>query len=111
MKSARVLKSQANNWPSSETWKKMDKILAKAKGSRGLPLNATLLDRFKWDLCGELVRYCVEHDLSQRALAKKLHVSESRISEVVHYHIDKFTADRLTNYLDKLKPKAKISVA
>jgi predicted XRE-type DNA-binding protein len=111
MRSAKVLKDQSNNWPSPETWKKMDKILAKAKGSRGLPPKATLLDRFKWDLCGEFVRYCVEHDISQRELAKKIHVSESRISEIVHYHIDKLTLDRLTKYLDKLKPKAKISVA
>jgi predicted XRE-type DNA-binding protein len=111
MKAPKILTERPKNWPSEVELRRMDKILEKAKGSRGLPPNATLLDRFKWDLCAEFVRYCHEHDFTQRELAKKLHISESRISEIVHYHIDKITLDRLTKYLDVLKPKAKIKIA
>jgi len=110
MKAPRVLTERPKNWPSEEELTRMDKLLAKAKGNRGLPPNATLLDRFKWDLCAEFVKYCVDHDLTQRELAKHLHISESRISEIIRYHIDKLTVDRLITYLWKLKPKATLKV-
>jgi hypothetical protein len=38
-------------------------------------------------------------------------VNESRVSEIVHYHIHKLTLDRLVKYLEKIKPKAEVKVA
>lgn len=99
------------NWPNKAELKSIDKKLAKVKGSAALPANVDHLDRFKYALCGELVKYSVAHDLSQREIAARLDVSESRISEIVHYRIDKLTVDRLIKYLGKLNPKLKLNVA
>lgn len=98
-------------WPDEAELKAMDKVLAKVKGSAGLPASADTLDHFKYALCGEFVKYCVDHDLTQRDLAEQLEISEARISEIVRYRINKLTTDRLIKYLGKLKIKFKFSLA
>ncbi|MES2801707.1 MAG: XRE family transcriptional regulator [Bdellovibrionota bacterium] len=102
---------QKTNWPDQAELKAMDKKMIKAKGSAGIPANADPLDRAKYSLCAEFVKYCLTHDISQRDVAAKLDVSESRISEIVRYRIDKLTVDRLIKYLGKLNPKFKLNVA
>jgi len=102
---------QKTNWPDQTELKAINKKLAKAKGSAGLSPNADPLDRTKYALCGEFVKYCLAHNISQRDIATQLDVSESRISEIVRYRIDKLTVDRLIKYLGKLNPKFKLYVA
>lgn len=102
---------QKINWPNEAELKATSKKLSKAKGSAGLPPNADPLDRTKYALCGEFVKYCLAHNISQRDIAARLDVSESRISEIVRYRIDKLTVDRLIKYLGKLNPKFKLHVA
>lgn len=102
---------QKINWPSDSELKAATKKLAKAKGSAGLPPDADTLDRTKYTLCEEFVKYCLAHNISQRDVAAQLDVNESRISEIVRYRIEKLTVDRLIKYLGKLNPKFKLSVA
>ncbi len=109
--SANKIVNKKVNWPSEAELKIVDRKLLKAKGSASLSSHSVPLDRFKYALCGEVVKYCVAHDLSQRDLAARLDVSESRISEIVRYRIDKLTVDRLIKYLGKLNPTLKLSVA
>lgn len=99
------------NWPAAETLKRMDKKLSRTKGSAVIPAEADPVERIKQGLCEVVVRYCQEHDLSQRDLAKILEVSESRVSEMVHYRIEKLTIDRLVKHLAKLKRTVKLQVA
>ncbi|OFZ83075.1 MAG: hypothetical protein A2583_12715 [Bdellovibrionales bacterium RIFOXYD1_FULL_53_11] len=68
---------------------------AHIKGAKTLPPDASALDRNKYELCRQFVVYMREHNINQRQLAKLLQVSESRISEIVHYNIGKITLDRL----------------
>jgi predicted XRE-type DNA-binding protein len=91
--------------------KLMDKLLAKAQGSAELPKNADALDRMKYALCEEFVKYCVDHNLTQRGLAEQLKVSESRVSEIVRFRIDRLTTDRLIKYLGKLNLKYTLELA
>lgn len=99
------------NYPTEETLKKMDRKLAKAKGSASLPLDASPVDILKHQLCAQFIRYRREHDLTQRDLAKLLELSEARISEILHYRHGRFTVDHLMTYLAKIKPNLKIKVA
>lgn len=99
------------NWPSSENLKRMDAKLRRVKGSRFVPEDADPVERIKYGLCEILVRYCLNHEMSQRDLAKILDVSESRVSEIVHYRIEKLTIDRLVKHLAKLNQTVKFQVA
>lgn len=99
------------NYPSEETLKKMDRKLAKVKGSASLPRNASLVDILKHQLCAQFIRYCHENDLTQRELAQLIGLSEARMSEILHYRHGRFTADHLMTYLAKIKPNLKVRVA
>lgn len=104
-------KTPPRNWPSEKEWERVEKELEKAAPSRGLPAHASPVDRIKYDLCSHFVRYCLDKDLSQRELAKVLGVSESRVSEIVHYHHERFTIDKLIELLAIIRPRLKVSVA
>jgi len=99
------------NWPEENALKRIDKKLARVKGSRVRPAEVDPVESIKYRLCEAVVRYCVEHEMSQRDLANLLEVSESRVSEMVHYRIEKLTIDRLVRHLAKLKQKVKVQVA
>jgi predicted XRE-type DNA-binding protein len=98
-------------FPSEATLRLMRKKLARAPGSRALPPNADLLDKAKYELCTQFVKFCLDHELTQRQLAARLGANESRVSEIVHYHIDKLTLDRLVRYWEKLEPRSHLKVA
>lgn len=108
---ARVSKTPPIKWPTETEWHDVEKKLSKARPSKGLPDDASPVGRAKHELCAHFVRYCLEKDISQRELAKILGVSESRVSEIVHYHHSRFTLDRLIELLLVIRPKLKFKVA
>ncbi len=103
--------NKKNHWPDETELSSLERRLAKAKPSRGLPVKATALERIKYNLCAEFVKYCIENKISQRELASELEISEARVSEIVRYHIDKLTIDRLVKYMGELNPNFKLNIA
>jgi predicted XRE-type DNA-binding protein len=83
----------------------------RVRGGRSLPKDTPCVDRIKYDLCKQLVFYMEKRGLSQRQFAKKLGVSESRISEIVHFKIEKITIDKLVEFLERLNCATTIKVA
>lgn len=98
-------------WPEARELNRMKRILARKAGSEGLSPDATAMDRAKWDLCAEFVKYLHAEKISQRELARRLVVSEARVSEIVHYRLRKLTAEQLLKYLERIKPNFRIRVA
>ena len=111
MKPSKVSKNPPPGWPPEEDLRKVLKKMEKGPFSRALPENPTAVDRFKYDLCRQFVIYLMERKLTQRELAKRLNTTEARVSEIVHYHLDKVTTDRLIGYLGIIKPKFTIKIA
>lgn len=100
--------------PTDAEWNEMRKAasrLGDRKMSGLLPPNASSLDKTKYDLCRRLLIYMREHELNQRELAERLGVVESRVSEILHYRIQKVTLDRLVKYHQTLNPKFSLKVA
>lgn len=98
-------------WPTEKQWKKIEKKIAKTLPTKDLPKNATSVDRVKYDLCAHFVIFRQEKGMTQRELAKLIGVTESRVSEILHYHIGRFTIDKLLSLLTKLKPQLKVKVS
>jgi predicted XRE-type DNA-binding protein len=98
-------------FPDETTLKSMRKKLEKAKGSYILPADADAIDRAKYEMCRQILIYMHRKGLSQRDLAKRMGIAETRVSEIVHYRIWKFTLDRLLGYLEKINPKVVLKVA
>lgn len=98
-------------FPSEKELKVIRRKMAKVKGSQGLPPEASPLDRAKYDVCEQILIYMKKHKLSQRQLATILETTETRISEIVHFRISKFTLDRLISFLQMLRPMLTLNVA
>lgn len=98
-------------FPSEKELKLIRKKASRIRGTEMLPPHATSLEHTKYDLCKRLLIYMRENDLTQRQLAKKLGVAESRVSEVLHYRIKKLTLDRLYKYHEILDPDFALKVA
>ncbi len=99
------------NFPSEQELKNIRKRVAKIRGTQGLSPHAMPLDRAKHDVCEQLLLFMKKKKLSQRELAKLLQTSETRVSEIVHYRIQKFTLDRLVAFLQIVRPMATVKVA
>jgi predicted XRE-type DNA-binding protein len=59
----------------------------------------TTEDKFKISLCKFFVQYLNEHKMKPIDLHKKTGIEQSRISEILHYKITKFTIDKLLGWL------------
>jgi len=99
------------NWPSKEELNKVLKKLEKVEGTLMLPENPTPLEKFRWDICQQFIRYAREHALRQVDLAEELGIDKSQVHKILHHRIDEFTTDRLISYLQQLKPNTKLRVS
>ncbi|MEK2690038.1 XRE family transcriptional regulator [Bdellovibrio sp. GT3] len=107
----KISKTPPPNWPSEDQWKEIDKKLDKKPASKTLPSNAGPVERTKHELCAQFIKYRRHEDISQRELAQRLGVTDSRVSEILNYNHDRFTIDKLLELLCRIRPEVKIKVA
>lgn len=98
-------------YPSKKKLEEMDKKLKNVDGALMVGPNASPAEKFRWDLCQNLVKYMVEKDLSQVEFAKLLEIDQARVSEIVNHRIDKVSTDKLISYNEKINPKVEFKIA
>jgi predicted XRE-type DNA-binding protein len=106
----KVSKSPPPGWPTESEWKNIEKKLAKGLATKTLPENAGAVEKTKYELCKYFILYRRDQQITQREMAERIGVTESRVSEILHYHIDRFTIDKLLSLLSKIKPGIKMRV-
>ena len=110
-RTVKISKTPPPGWPTKSEWIEIEKTLEKSKAIQIISSQTSPVDRAKHELCAHFVRYCQEKKITQRELAKILCVSESRVSEIVHYRHGRFTIDKMLELLNIIKPKLKFKVA
>ncbi len=98
-------------WPSEEILKEAEKRMKGKLASKFLADEAGPVERAKYQLCAHFISYLRDEGITQRELAKRLEVTESRVSEILHYHHEQFTIDRLLELLNRIKPGVSLRVA
>lgn len=83
------------------------KLSRKGVGSVGLSPNATPLEQMKYSIAHDIVLFKRKSEISQSEIAKIIGVSKSRISEILHYRLSKYSLDTLIKYLFALKGHVK----
>ena len=99
------------NFPNKKELDRVRRKLEKVEPVRLLSSNAPKAERLKYELCKQFVTYLQEENVSQIQLAKQLGIQPARLNEIVKYRIELFTVDRLLEYVEKLNPKLKVTVA
>ncbi len=98
-------------YPTEFEWSKIEKKLSKSLPSKILPSNASPVERTKQEICAHFIEYRIVTGIAQRELAKRLAVTESRVSEILNYHHERFTIDKLLELLSIIKPEVRLKVA
>lgn len=97
--------------PTSQQLKEIDHLAKGKVYSSVLSSDASLADHLKHDLCAQIIRYKQKKKLKQNELSELLGIHEARISEIVHYKIEKFTADKLLHFIEILSPRVHVKVS
>ncbi|KLL02756.1 MAG: hypothetical protein MRECE_47c005 [Mycoplasmataceae bacterium CE_OT135] len=72
------------------------------QGSWALPRNANTLQKAKYELCKQILIYKQDNNLSTKEIAKRINLTNSETEDILFYHIDYFTLDRLITYAERL---------
>ncbi len=86
------------------------KKLEKAEGTLVLKSDATILEKFRFDLCQKFLKYKISHSINQKEIARNLGVDEAKVSKILRHRIDEFSTDRLINLYSRLDPNWKLKV-
>lgn len=76
-------------------------------GSVGLPPNASEIEKMKFSIARDISIFKLKSETSQTDMAKIMNVSKSRVSEILHYRLSKYSLDTLIKYLFALKGHVK----
>jgi predicted XRE-type DNA-binding protein len=98
-------------YPSKKKLEEMDKKLKSVEGTLMVGPSSSSADKFRWDLCQNLVKYMAERNLSQVEFARILDTDQARVSEIVNHRIDKVSTDKLIAYNEKINPKVVFKIA
>lgn len=98
-------------FPSREEIDRVLKELENIEPSYDLPPQASIGEKFKYQLCQELIGYSNRKKLSRVKLAKLLKISQKKTTDALKCKIWLFTVDDLIELLVKIKPKTKIIIS
>jgi len=98
-------------FPSDKELKKMRKILNKAPATRIVGEEGTKLEKIKFRICQNFLRYIDEKKLSQKELAEILKSDEAIVSKILRCRVESFTLDRLLRFYEIIYPNYKLELA
>ena len=67
-----------------------------------LPPDANELDKAKYKLCKDILRYKHQNKLNAKNIAQQLELSIPKTEHILYSHINKLHLDELINYANKL---------
>ena len=99
------------NWPSKKEIERISKLAEKKQGTLLLSPTATPLEKLRWDICQQFLKYKMDNDLNQKELAIELEIDEAKVSKILHHRIKEFSTDRLIKLCCKIDPSLSLKVS
>ena len=72
------------------------------KGSWSLPRNSTTAEKVKYGICQKILAYQQDNHLTDEEMARRIHLTQSEIEDVLFCRISKFSLDNLVNIASHL---------
>ncbi len=95
-------------FPNEKELEKIRKESEQWEGSLALNSDATPLEKFRFQICQELLLYKQKNNLKNIALAEKLEMPEADLSRILRHRIEGISTDRLLGLLNKINPNHEI---
>lgn len=104
-------KKKTKKFPNPKELDRLEDVFLNEESTFILPPDSGAVEKAKYDVCKHILIFMHSKGLSQRELAKTIGIPETRVSEIVHYKIAKFTLDKLLSYYEALNPKVSLLVS
>lgn len=78
--------------------------------SRGLSWDATSLDKTKYEIQQNILRYKRENGLSEKEIKQKLGIKQDKLDCLLFAHLEHFTLDELVKYASELIPPFELKI-
>ena len=98
-------------FPNKAKLEKMRKKLEKADGFLMLSPDASELDRFRFKICQDLLKYARKNKLKDIEMAEHLEITKADMSRIFNHRINKFSTDKLLKLYAKIRPDYKLRVS
>lgn len=98
-------------FPNKTTLDQMRKKLSKKQGTLVISPKASILEKFRWDICQKFVNYKLKTGRSQKEMAEIMGIDEAKVSKILRHHIESFSTDRLIMLYEKLDSNIRLKVA
>jgi hypothetical protein len=88
--------------------KEIDSILKRMRQpgyrriNKGLNPDATPIEKAKYEICQNILRYKRENSLDEKELTKKIKIKPGKLDYLLFYHIEHFTLDELVLYASEV---------
>ena len=91
-------------FPDKKTLGRIRKKLENVEGTKLISKNATALEKLRWSICQEFVRYLNDNSLKNYEMAEELGIDAGDMSKILNHRIEKFSTDKLLELLQLIKP-------
>lgn len=99
-------------WPSRKKIQEVIKeIHEKDLWFIGPPEHPTPLQQFRFDLQQKFALYILRAKITQKEMAERLGVDETKVSKILRNRLDDFSTDRLITLYEKINPNLKLKVS
>lgn len=98
-------------FPNRKKLTKIHKKLEQEPGFLMLSPNASELDKMRFSISQELLKYAQKKNLKAVEMASFLGITKADMSRIYNHRIDKFSTDKLLQLYEKIKPNYKLKVS
>ncbi len=99
------------SFPNSNELKKIRNKLEKRDGFKMLDPDASELDKFRFQICQDLLKYAKTNNLNATQMAKVLKITKADMSRIFNHRISKFSTDKLIHLYAVVYPEYKLKVS
>ena len=98
-------------FPDAKKIKEMAEKLDKVDGTLSLSPSASSLERFRFEIQQEFMKYKLEEGISGEELSERLGVDKAKVSKILRHRLDEFSTDRLLKLLSVIRPDLEYKIA
>jgi predicted XRE-type DNA-binding protein len=79
-------------------------------GNYVLPANASVEDKFKYEICQTILKYQQENQISYPEISQQIDLPFAKTMSILKGRINNFTLTELVNYLEKLTIPCQVKI-
>ena len=98
-------------FPGKDELRRVRKKLDKVEGFQMLDPEADELDKFRFGICQELLRYAQDGKLTAVQMAAMLGITKADMSRIFNHRIERFSTDKLIRLYAQIRPDYRLEVA